>query len=272
MKTLIKRLIKGCAHICGAEIVTFNTAQYWERQSLPGVLAQIGRMGVEVNSVIDVGAAHGDWSVTCSTVLPNAKFLLLEPLIEYQQQLENSVQRIPHAEYHVVGVNREPGTRCIRVHPDLVGSSFYLEAEDSDVNGHPRSVPVDTLDSICGTHNLKPPYLIKIDVQGAELDVLAGGGGVLGNSEFVIIEYSYFNFYDNETTIIDVIESMNESGFALYDIFGLSYRPLDGALAQSDLCFVRTDGPFRERHFFATEEQRRTLNRRLQHMNATIAQ
>jgi Methyltransferase FkbM domain len=170
-----------------------------------------------------------------------------------------------------VALDRAPGKQCIHVHPDLVGSSFYLEDEDGDVNGQPRTVRIDTLDSICESRDLEPPYILKIDVQGAELDVLAGGSAALERCEFVIIESSFFNFYGNESLVIDVLQTMAAAGFALYDVFGLSYRPLDGALAQSDLCFVKNEGPFRKQHFFATSEQRRALNTRLNRMNASVA-
>jgi hypothetical protein len=59
VQTRIKRLIKKCARVLGAEVVTAETAEYWARQSLSGVLRQIPKSGVRINTVIDVGAAHG---------------------------------------------------------------------------------------------------------------------------------------------------------------------------------------------------------------------
>lgn len=270
VQTSIKRLLKGCARALGAEIVSRETAQYWERQSLAGVLAQFARCDVPVNTVIDVGAAHGEWSVMCCKTLSRARYILLEPLHEYETQLKNSLRRIPNAEHHALALDREAGERTIRVHPDLVGSSFYLEAEDSDVNGQPRTIRVDTLDSVRESRNLEPPFLLKLDVQGAEMDVLSGGSSTLADCAFVIIESSFFDFYDNEATVSEILRIMSDKGFVPYDIFGLSYRPLDNALAQADLCFVKVDGPFRRQHFFATAQQRQELNDRLQRMNASI--
>ena len=76
---------------------------------------------------------------------------------------------------------------------------------------------------------------------------------------------------DVSKTAADIIAKMTSLGFSLYDIFGLLHRPADGALAQADLCFVRTDGPFRDYHYFATAEQRQALTKRLQQMNSTIS-
>jgi hypothetical protein len=54
----------------------------------------------------------------------------------------------------------------------------------------------------------------------------------------------------------DVIRYMTERGFAIYDIVGAAYRPLDGALARLDVVFVRDDSPLRAEHRYATDEQR----------------
>jgi hypothetical protein len=56
---------------------------------------------------------------------------------------------------------------------------------------------------------------------------------------------------------------MKNRGFVAYDISGLQYRPLDNALSQVDIAFVKEDGLFRQRHFYATPEQREAQNRRI---------
>ncbi len=48
-----------------------------------------------------------------------------------------------------------------------------------------------------------------------------------------------------------------------YDVCGLAYRPLDNALAQLDIAFVREDGPFRRHHHYASAAQRSEQDRKL---------
>jgi hypothetical protein len=43
---------------------------------------------------------------------------------------------------------------------------------------------------------------------------------------------------------------MRERGFVAYDIFGGHTRPLDGALGQIDMAFVRESGRFRTHHAY----------------------
>jgi hypothetical protein len=48
---------------------------------------------------------------------------------------------------------------------------------------------------------------------------------------------------------------MKGLGFVVYDIFGEQFRPLDGALGQIDMAFVKENGIFRTDHAYATAEQ-----------------
>ena len=74
------------------------------------------------------------------------------------------------------------------MHADKYGSSLLREIEGPSVDGVPRQVPIITVDQACSDRNLKGPYLIKVDVQGAELQVLAGASRTLQQTEAVILE------------------------------------------------------------------------------------
>jgi len=56
---------------------------------------------------------------------------------------------------------------------------------------------------------------------------------------------------------------MKDRGFVVYDIFGGHNRPLDGALGQIDMAFVKENWQFRKSHFYATREQREHLTKSL---------
>jgi hypothetical protein len=108
-----------------------------------------------------------------------------------------------------------------------------------------------------------PPYLLKLDTQGSELEVLRGAEHtVLPGAVAVLVETSLFQFFNGGPLIADVIEYMSSHGFVIYDVVDLQYRPLDGALSQLDLLFVRRDDQLREHHYFATPRQREIANER----------
>jgi FkbM family methyltransferase len=236
------------------------------RDRLSGVLQQLQALGFAPATVFDVGAAFGDFARECQGVFPDARFVLIEPLEEYGPSLATTLETLPGAVLVNAAAAATEGAITLNVHGDLVGSSLYLEQEDSAVNGQPRSVAAVTLDELRSERGLKGPFLIKIDVQGAELDVLAGAADTLRETEYVVLEVSFFEFFRGGPLFHDVIAFMQAQGFVAYDVFGFQYRPLDGALSQADVSFVRDDGPFRKHHHYATREQRdeqdRSLKRR----------
>src|SRR5205823_1350672 len=122
-----------------------------------------------------------------------------------------------------------------------------------------RTVPVARLDELVAERALPGPYVLKADVEGAELDVLEGAGALLAHTELVLLETSLFAFWEGAPVLADVIAWMREHGFAVYDFYGGHLRPLDGALAQLDVAFVREDGRFRAHSDYATPEQAERL-------------
>lgn len=80
------------------------------------------------------------------------------------------------------------------------------------------------------------------------------------------MEVSFFQFFAGGPQFDDCLKFMKERGFVCYDMFGLSYRPLDGAMSQVDLAFVREESKFRKVHFYATREQRREQHQRFKNV------
>ncbi len=239
--------------------IEIRNKKHARRHSLRGALEHARRLGFYPQTVIDVGAARGTFELY--ETFPDAQHLLVEPLEENRPFLEKIVKGLKNAEYVMAAATKTSGTITFNVHPDFDGSSLYLEDEESDVNGVPRTVKAVTLDDLFRERGLKGAALIKIDVQGAELDVLRGAVEVLKNTEYVVLEAVLFKFFIGAPQFADVILFMKERGFAVYDILDYGYRPLDGAMSQADLVFVKEDGIFRKYHFFATREQREAQNR-----------
>jgi FkbM family methyltransferase len=233
------------------------------RDRLSGALDQLDSLGFAPATIFDVGAAYGGFARDCHAAFPLARLVLVEPLAEYGPSLEQTLRTLPGALLVRAAAAASDGELTFNVHGDLVGSSLYLEQEDSTVNGVPRTVPAVTLDGLRVKHGLKAPFLLKADVQGAELDVLAGATETLRESEYVVLEVSFFEFFRGGPLFHEVVAFMQARGFVPYDVFGFQYRPLDGALSQADVAFVRERGPFRQHHFYATREQREQQDRSL---------
>jgi len=221
---------------------------------MSGSLQNAINSGLCPSTVIDIGAAYG--TPPLYKAFPKAKHLLVEPLTEYASALQNITATLTDAAYIIAAAGESPGEIILNVHPDLVGSSIYKEEEDSNVNGVERIVPLITLDNYCQDQQAQGPYLIKIDTQGAEIEVLKGANQILEDTSFIILEVSLFEFFKGGPQLYDCITYMKSKGFVVYDIFDPQYRLLDGAMSQVDVAFVRESSHFRQYHFYATQEQR----------------
>jgi FkbM family methyltransferase len=257
------RIIKRLAEACGVEIRRLAPGAIHSRCSLLGSLRTAAGVGFAPATILDIGAARGEWTLEAAMVWPGAKFLLVDPLEENRAALARVAGQVRNAAFEMAAVGREVGSTVIHVHPDLDGSSLYEEREEA-VKGTIRSVVATTVDRVVQDHGLPGPFLLKADVQGAELAVVDGAPLTLAQTELLVLEVTLFDFFLGAAPQLeDLVAAMGRQGFVAWDIFGMGYRPIDGALAQVDMAFVRRDGVFRRIQQYATEEQRRKQLARL---------
>jgi FkbM family methyltransferase len=254
--SVAKELVKRAFHAAGLEVRKMKQDPNRERTTFTGALRQIAKQGFKPKTVIDVGVAYQ--TAELYQEFPEANILLIEPLVEFEPFLQQICASYK-AQYVLAAAGAAPGSAVLNVHSDKIGSSMLREVEGPSVDGTPREVPVVTVDQLCAEKNLAGPYLLKVDVQGAELQVLDGARRTLEQTEAVLLELSFFGFYSGGPQFCDVIAEMKERGFVTYDVYGFLYRPLDNALSQVDVAFVREDGLFRKSHAYATAEQRRAI-------------
>ncbi len=212
------------------------------RPSMRGALLQINRLGFEPATVIDVGAALGTFDLY--DLFPQSRHILIEPIAENEPYLAKICKKLGNAEYHIAAAASEPGTLTLSVNPGLVNSSLVTAGDTTPPISEMRTVKVVSLDQLCRDRNLQPPFLVKVDVDGKEMEVLKGAVQVLEATEYLIIESTCFGQMN------EVVDFMREHGFAIYDIVDPVYRPGDHALWQVDLAFVKRSGQFRQSHSY----------------------
>lgn len=214
--------------------------------------------GIEFQTIIDVGVAFGTPALYES--FPNSKFYLIEPVPDCKPILDD-LTRVLDAEAFNVAAGSEDGMMDFHVHTDISGSSPYRQWEGELLDGKKISVPVRRLDSLV-TMPVVRPCLLKIDTQGAELDVLAGATKTLNEVDMVIVEASFHQFRRGAPEFSAVVSKFSELGFECYEVLEGHYRAVDNALAQVDLAFIRPDSLLRsEKGFFSREQVRLYLSR-----------
>ncbi|MBI3852522.1 MAG: FkbM family methyltransferase [Verrucomicrobia bacterium] len=210
-------------------------------------LEDIRARGFRCRGIIDVGANTGGWTRMAMQSFPEADFLLIEPQVEMTACLDALCGEHRNVEYVLAGAGSEEGELVLSVYRDLMGSSFLPKADDSLLGtGKQRKTKIVTLDGLLSKREICPD-LVKLDVQGFELEVLKGAATCFGRTEVFILETSLFRFESAAQPMTrELIQFMAERGYELYDITEFYRRPFDGALGQVDLAFVRANGVFRK--------------------------
>ena len=205
------------------------------------VLEKMKNLGFYPKVVLDVGANNGDWSRDCHLVFPKAKFYLIEPQVEMGESLKEFCEETDSS-YILCAVGQANYKGLLTIWDDMLGSSFLMRKNPKE---NQRLVDVVTIDRLISENKIKHPDLIKIDVQGFELEVLKGFKDVK-DAQVIILEVSFFEFLEEKQPIFhEVIDFMYNLGFVCYDIFNFLKRPFDDALGQCDVCFVRKDSPLK---------------------------
>jgi len=205
-------------------------------------LARLKGRGFQPDFVLDVGASTGIWSVSVSKLFPQARFLLVEPLLEnYGEKIGYLKKTLPGAEVIGAAVGDHTGTAVFQVSDDLYGSSL-LEQHDQPCE-RKKEVPLLTLDALAREKKIEGNGLLKIDVQQAEHLVLAGASKVLAQIDVVVAELSLYQLAEGGKTLIEMLELFKQKGYRYFDDVGEWRDPRDGTLLQKDILFVR-DGLF----------------------------
>ncbi len=203
-------------------------------------LKKLANQGFTPRHIIDIGANYGGWSRVAKSIFSEANFLLIEPQEEMRPFLDRFCAQNPGSRWVQAGAGAEVGELDFTIWDDHQGSAF-LSPEVRGMTRHSRhrTVPVITLDSIIAKQTFPMPNLVKIDVQGFELNVLQGAIRLLQQTEMFIVEVRFVDPEGKRPTFYKVVEWMEAYGYRIHDLFDVGYHPADGTLSQVDICFTR---------------------------------
>jgi len=173
------------------------------------------------NIVIDVGAARGVVSCVFAKYLPETKIYAFEPIKASYNELVEAAKPFPN----IITVNKAMGAskylQEINVANRVTASSLFSFNPESDDNFitqninlvNKEQIEVSTLDDeIPSNVNVN---LIKLDVQGFEIEALKGSVNTLKRTRFVLVEVSNHNYYLNGAKYYEIDEFLRNHNFEL---------------------------------------------------------
>jgi FkbM family methyltransferase len=180
-------------------------------------------------------------------VFPDAALHLIEPQPACASALAEVQAATRTTVIHAVAVSR-PGRDRVRMADSTTGSSGARVIGDNEVASNDSWLPATTLDVVMA-NRLVPAdrVLLKLDLEGHEIDALEGASWLLPRVDVLITEVQFFDVdHSGLPTFMDVMIAIGRYGFVLDDIAALASRPRDGRLRIGDLIFIRNDSRLRQ--------------------------
>lgn len=197
--------------------------------------------------VLDVGAHHGWFFHSWLDWCPKARIIAFEPTAESFQRASELYGNDPRVRLHQLGVGAQTGELNFNILADSQVSNSFLTprkaAWDEIAYGTgaiaQRRVPITTLDRFCEDQGIGAIYLIKIDVQGYELEVLKGAVATLPRIDHVFVEAGIRRLYEGAPSFAEVCLFMETQGFHLMHL--RAWHRGNRVLVETDLLFRRDD-------------------------------
>jgi FkbM family methyltransferase len=194
-------------------------------------------------TIIDVGAHRGEVAEQVATLYSPSFMALVEPLPEMMSVLE-SKSFAPKQQVFSCALGRKDGKATLNVIASIPSSSLLEIAPGCDILFHRPmekigsiEISVRTLDGIFAECGLEDLDLLKVDVQGYEIEVFAGGASTLRKTRFVVTEVSFFEHYKGQPLFGEIYAHLHGLGFELRGTFGYSYNT-QGLPLQCDAVFI----------------------------------
>jgi len=201
--------------------------------SLFDPIIRLYQRGYKLKGILDIGAHRGMFTGNLKNVWPEANAMLFEANPRMQERLAS----LPF-EYKICllgGDERMVEYFVDRNNPESTGNSIYLETTEHFVDPICIQLPMHRLDSLVADPSRFD--FMKLDVQGAELDVLRGGEKTLSWMKYVFVEVSLQEYNKGAPLFLDIYKYLDGRGFCLIDMSEFVMR--DNKIMQFNAFFER---------------------------------
>jgi FkbM family methyltransferase len=174
-----------------------------------------------LRTVVDVGANVGQWSTMFLDCVTPERLIMVEPGPIAFAALQKRLGSNPRIQLHNVALGEGEGSVRLKITRDttgasllqprpemraLIGSNWTVEQE--------VDVRMTTLDALLA--GIPEISLLKIDVQGYEQAVFAGGPATLRKTRFLLVELNYMPQYEGGSWFGELHETLTQThGFFL---------------------------------------------------------
>lgn len=200
---------------------------------------------LRVSTVIDVGANNGQFSLVARNSFPHAIIYAFEPLAEASKKFELLFSSDRQTFLRKRALGQEAKSAVINV-SHRADSSSLLPISQRQAKLFPGTHKKNEETIVIGRGDAEftdvvpaSPVLLKLDVQGYEIEVLLGFGDFIDKVDYVYAEISFVELYVGQQLAHQVIQWLAQRGLHLGGIYNVSLAD-DGTAIQADALFIRS--------------------------------
>lgn len=194
-------------------------------------------------TVIDIGANRGQFALAARRWAPQARLVCFEPLTGPASVFRKVFADDREVTLHEIAIGPLSAQTAMHVSKQDDSSSLLpiTELQDKMFPGTAETgtttVTVEPLQQMLTPADIVAPALLKIDVQGFELQALKGCETLLSMFDCVYAECSFLELYSGQALAGEVISYLEQKGFQFCGVFNVEYD--HGRAIQGDFQFRR---------------------------------
>lgn len=170
----------------------------------------------EIKTIFDIGGNIGTWTLLAKTIFPQAEIHAFEPLESFANRLTENTKNFSAISIHQVALGNENAINEMHVAGD--SSSLLplgeLMQEQYEIQSKEKiQIQTVILDNYIKEKNISLPDLIKLDIQGYELEALKGAKEAMKHAKYIFIETSFEEFYTGQPLFHEVVAFMAAHNF-----------------------------------------------------------
>ena len=193
-------------------------------------------------TVVDIGANRGQFALAARQCHPAASLEAFEPLPAPADVFQQVFVDAPDVRLHrtAIGPQRTQATMHVSARDDsssvlpitATQAALFSGTEEAGL----ATIEIGPLDQFLEPARIHRPALLKIDVQGFELQALQGCESLLDQFTWLYVECSFIELYEGQALADDVIAWLRERGFAVQGAYNVDYDT-NGRAIQADFLF-----------------------------------
>ena len=219
------------------------------RALLQGVVASYEHSAVlaglpSASTIIDIGANKGQFVLEAIKWHPDAQYIIFEPLETERVVMARVLKGIARLTIYPIALGAEESQVPLYVSAASDSSSVLKQAPlqsecfPGTHNIGLQEISMRRFDGVIEPSRLRAPVICKIDVQGYQLNVLRGFGDLLQSVDYLIVELTNAEFYEEAPNSAEVIAFLAARGFRVAGLYDIYIK--DRICLQADFLFHRT--------------------------------